>query len=265
MKRLALILFFLSITALLFGNTLIVHSGEDLAGALKQAKDGDIVFVYRGKYDACASLNKDLTIMGAEEGVILYCSKKAEAVFKITKANVSIENVKLIVQGDIGMAAFNSKISLENVDISIKDSGIGIMFSGGELYGDKLKVHGTKGSYTGRGIYLGGQGIAVIKELEASYMKRGIVTEAKRVLILQGDIYDNEYGVVVIDGDVTVALSKFQTNLNGLLVSGKSQIEIVANKFEGNGNDILYNQKYYKFDDKYEIQPFNGEVIRIGK
>jgi len=264
MKQLTMIVLFLSITALLFGNTLIIHSGEDLAGALKQAKDGDMVFIYRGKYEVCTSLNKDLRIMGAEEGVVMYCSKKPEAIFKITKANVSIENIKLIVQKSVGLVAFNSKINLKNVDVFIKNSGMGVMISGGEFYGDGLKIQGTKGSYIGRGIYLSDQSTFAIKAFEISYMKRGIIANAKRIIVLQGDVHDNEYGVVIISGNVTIALSKFRTNLNGLLVCGESQVEIVASEFDGNGNDVVYNRKHYKFDDEYEISPFSGKVIRIG-
>lgn len=192
--------------------TLLVGNGgyDTLAAAMADAADGDIILIVAGTYAGNATIDKDVTIVGANVGLAGGAARGAESILSGTltiTADVVIDGVEVLNASDAATIFVGIRVQ-GDVDVTVRNT----LFYSTQANG----ANNVGGGLDDRAIYLytSATGAIVIEnnaftgpqqgnanKYGAANWSRGIWSDGRaETLAITGNLFDNIRGALNLDG-----------------------------------------------------------------
>lgn len=143
--------------AIFFLLVAIAHSSEDgsaatlvvpdsyptIQGAINNAKDGDVVDVRRGTYDERITIDRSITLKGANVGPTMITSSSSGAILTLEHADIRVTNIE--IEGtSANTGIYGSELEgCQIVDVIVRGCGYGIHIDlGSHLEIERTSVNG---------------------------------------------------------------------------------------------------------------------------
>jgi len=227
------------------------HPYETINKALREAEDGDIIYVFGGDYNETLNINKKVTLMGSiEEGnsIINYGATHRFTV-QITADNVNMTGFNLTDEDNTIISEINGAlIKITSSNVIIHNNNLTNCRNGGGIYLESCEDHIIKDNkieYAINGIYsYYSSTIDFVGNEITNCSSAGIkVRSGHHLTFYNNTLNDNIYGIYALDcSNVNITNNEINRNqLRGVGIYDGAGINYISdNDFIGNINEGLF-------------------------